>query len=111
MAITHETENRRLVPTAWLTTDNSPLLASLIAALATLILVLMLPRAWVLPSLSILLVTVALGLGLLTRGGRSEPVSAGWYVSAALAYIGFGVALLSDPEHVLPLFESAKPAH
>jgi hypothetical protein len=112
MAILHLTENRDSSHhRTWLATESSPLIAALIAGFGTLGLALLLPQGLVFPVLSILLIAVALGLAFLTRRRRDERASAGWYVSAALTFIGFGIALLTDPEHVLPAFENATRNH
>jgi hypothetical protein len=89
--------------------EDSPYLAAVIAAAATLCLTLILPPALVLPALTVVLVALALSL-LAAPASRAPWGSAIKYLSAALAFIGFGVALLADPEHVLPILEGARRA-
>ena len=62
----------------------------------------------VLPGLSILLIAVAFGLAALSGAGPDGRPSVSRYVSAALAFIGFGAALMTDPEPMLSLLEGSR---
>ena len=91
-------------------TEDAPTVAALIAAAGVLVLTLTLPRGLVLPGLSILLIAVAFGLAALSGAGPDGRPSASRDVSAALAFIGFGAALITDPEPVLALLEGSRRA-
>ena len=89
--------------------ENAPYIAVLIAAAAIALLTLTLRREIVLPALSIILLTFAFGLAGIARLRRGHPqASSCWYISAALTFIGFGAAFLTDAEHVLPLMEGTR---
>jgi multisubunit Na+/H+ antiporter MnhB subunit len=62
----------------------------------------------VLPGLSLLLIALAFGLAALSRAGPDGRPPAARLVAAALAFIGFGAAFLTDPEAVLPLLEGSR---
>jgi len=89
-------------------TENAPYVAGVIAAAGTLVLSVSAPANLVLPALSVLLLGLAFVLAVVVRGRSGRHGQAGWYVSAALTFIGFGAALLTDPEQVLPLLEGAR---
>jgi hypothetical protein len=82
--------------------EASPYWATVLAAATTLCLALVIPARFVLPGLSCVLVGLAFALALTPAARLGSAVR---YLSAALAFIGFGVALLTDPELVLPLLE------
>jgi hypothetical protein len=88
--------------------EDAPLIAALVAAAAVPALAWALPRGLVLPALSGLLVALAFGLAALARAGPDGRPPASRYVSATLAFIGFGAALLTDPEPVLSLLEGPR---
>jgi hypothetical protein len=90
--------------------EDAPVVAALVAAAGTLLLALALPRALVLPGLSALLIALAFGLAALARAGPDRRPPASRYVSATLAFIGFGAALLTDPEPMLSLLEGTRRA-
>ena len=87
--------------TWWPQAEDAPTVSALIAAAGVLVLTLTLPRGLVLPGLSILLIAVAFGLAALSGAGPDGRPSVSRYVSAALAFIGFGAALMTDPEPML----------
>ena len=91
-------------PLSW--TEASPYVAAVVAAAATFCLTLIFPSGLVLPALSVVLVGLAFVLTK-TPAARGT-VPAVQYLSATLAFIGFGAALLTDPGHVLPLLEGAR---
>ncbi|HEX8662686.1 MAG TPA: hypothetical protein VF744_01495 [Beijerinckiaceae bacterium] len=90
--------------------EDAPVVAALVAAAGVAALAWTLPRALVLPALSVLLVVLAFGLVGLSRTGPDGRPTAARYVAAALAFIGFGAAFLTDPEAVLPLLEGPRRA-
>ncbi len=92
----------------WPQAEDAPTVAALVAAAGVLVLTLTLPRGLVLPGLSILLIAVAFGLAALSRAGPDGRPPASRYVSAALAFIGFGAALMTDPEPMLSLLEGSR---
>ncbi|MFL5314795.1 MAG: hypothetical protein ACJ8A0_06930 [Microvirga sp.] len=94
--------------TWWPQAEDAPTVAALVAAAGVLVLTLTLPRGLVLPGLSILLIAVAFGLAALSRAGPGGCPSVSRDVSAALAFIGFGAALVTDPEPVLSLLEGSR---
>jgi hypothetical protein len=94
--------------TYWPQAEDAPTVAALVAAAGVLVLSLTLPRGLVLPGLSILLIALAFGLAALSRAGPDGRPPASRYVSAALAFIGFGAAIMTDPEPVLSLLEGSR---
>jgi hypothetical protein len=92
----------------WPQAEDAPTVAALVAAAGVLVLTLTLPRGLVLPGLSILLIAVAFSLAALSRAGPDGGPSVSRYVSATLAFIGFGAALLTDPEPMLALLEGSR---
>ena len=92
----------------WPQAEDAPTVAALIAAAGVLVLTLTLPRGLVLPGLSILLIAVAFGLAALSRAGPGRCPSVSRDVSAALAFIGFGAALMTDPGPMLSLLEGSR---
>ena len=92
----------------WPQAEDAPTVAALVAAAGVLVLALTLPRGLVLPGLSILLIAVAFGLAALSGAGPDGRPSASRYVSAALAFIGFGAALMTDPGPMLSLLEGSR---
>ena len=92
----------------WPQAEDAPTVAALVAAAGVLVLTLTLPRGLVLPGLSILLMAVAFGFAALSRAGPDGRPSVSRYVSATLAFIGFGAALLTDPEPMLSLLEGPR---
>ncbi len=94
--------------TYWPQAEDAPTVAALVAAAGVLVLTLTLPPTLVLPGLSILLVALAFSLAALSRAGPDGRPPASRYVSAALAFIGFGAALMTDPEPVLSLLEGSR---
>lgn len=88
--------------------EDAPYLAALIATAVTVALMMLLPYEAVLPAASIVLVTLAFGLAAIAYRRRSASPTPSWYVSAALAFIGFGAAFLADAEQVLPLLEGTR---
>src|SRR5215210_6037189 len=100
---------RRIRGTTWWPhAEDAPTVSALVAAAGVLVLTLTLPRELVLPGLSILLIAVAFGLAALSRAGPDGRPSVSRDVSAALAFIGFGAALMTDPEPVLSLLEGSR---
>ena len=100
---------RPIPPRAWWPqAEDAPIVSALVAAVGVLVLTLTLPRGLVLPGLSILLIAVAFGLAALSRAGPGGRPSVSRDVSAALAFIGFGAALMTDPEPVLSLLEGSR---
>ena len=108
MAFPRPIDRRIRGTTWWPQAEDAPTVSALIAAAGVLVLTLTLPRALVLPGLSILLVAVAFCLAALSGAGPDGRPSASRYVSAALAFIGFGAALMSDPEPMLSLLEGSR---
>jgi hypothetical protein len=107
MAVPHFIRPRaRMARESW--TEHAPHVAGVIAAAWTFALALLAPPALVLPLLSLALIAVALLLAACTARATSERASASWYVSAALAFIGFGATFLSEPEQVLLLLEGGR---
>ena len=111
MAFPRPIDRRIRARTWWPQAEDAPIVSALVAAAGVLVLTLTLPRGLVLPGLSILLIAVAFGLAALSGAGSDgrpsvSPVSR--YVSAALAFIGFGAALMTDPEPVLSLLEGSR---
>jgi hypothetical protein len=94
--------------TWWPQAEDAPTVSALLAAAGVLVLTLTLPRGLVLPGLSILLIAVAFGLAALSGAGPDGRPSASRDVSAGLAFIGFGAALMTDPEPVLSLLEGSR---
>jgi hypothetical protein len=92
----------------WPQAEDAPIVSALVAAAGVLVLTLTLPRGLVLPGLSTLLIAVAFGLAALSRAGPDGSPSAPRYVSATLAFIGFGAALMTDPEPMLSLLEGSR---
>lgn len=90
--------------------DDAPYMAALIAAAVTLTLTLTVPAGLVLPVLSVVLLALAFSIAAASQWRRSAAGSPAWYVSAALTFLGFGAAFLTEPEQVLPLFESGRRA-
>jgi prepilin signal peptidase PulO-like enzyme (type II secretory pathway) len=89
--------------------ENAPYIAALVAAAGIALLTITVPREIVLPALSIILLVLAFGLAGVARLRRGHSqASSCWYLSAALTFIGFGAAFLTDAEHVLPLFEGTR---
>ena len=87
--------------------ESAPYVAALTAAAATVVFALAVPPLLVLPVLSAALLALGFGLSAMTR--RAPPALAPLcrYVSAALTFLGFGAAFLTDVEQALPFFESA----
>jgi hypothetical protein len=82
--------------------EASPYWATVLAAATTLCLALVVPARLVLPGLSCVLVGLAFVLAMTPAARLGSAIR---YLSAALAFIGFGIAFLTDPELVLPLLE------
>lgn len=84
---------------------------AMLTGAALLFLAPQLPSPLVLPLLSTVMLLGAAAIALVAW--KSPPArSAGpnyWDVSGALVFAGIGAALLSDPEAVLPFFESGWP--
>jgi hypothetical protein len=80
------------------------------AAVPLLLLVAVLPRGLVLPTLSVLLLAAAGILALIAWGTeigrRSEKITL-WDLCGACAFIGFAAAILSKPENILIAFAPA----
>jgi hypothetical protein len=80
------------------------------AALPLLILSSLLPRPLVLPVLALIAIAGAATVSLIAweRGSvRHSPTVTAWDIAGALAFIGFAAAMLSDPEQVIDLTETA----
>ncbi|HEX8167109.1 MAG TPA: hypothetical protein VF601_15165 [Beijerinckiaceae bacterium] len=88
--------------------EDAPVVAALVAAAGAAALAWTVPRGLVLPGLSLLLVALAFGLAAVARTGPDGRAPAARLVAAALAFIGFGAAFLTDPEVVLPLLEAPR---
>jgi hypothetical protein len=85
-------------------------LAGLTAAAAApiLLLALMLPPALVLPVLSLAALAVAghVAIAAWWRGARRDGDRVTlWDIAGATAFIGFAAGMLSDPDHVVQLFD------
>jgi hypothetical protein len=84
-----------------------------LAATAAVVFVRVIPSPLLLPTLSVVLLTVAGGLALLAwrlRIRRRPDRVDLWDLAGACAFIGFAAGMLSQPEHVLDLFGGAGSA-
>ena len=88
--------------------EAAPYVAGLTAAVATAILAFLVPPMLVLPALSVALVSIGFTLAAIVWRGPPAITLASRYLSAALTFLGFGAALLTDVEQALPFFESAR---
>ena len=76
-----------------------------IAAVPLLLLAMLVPRPLVLPTLCLVAITGASVASLVawSRGVNIESANTAWDIAGALAFIACASAILSNPEHMLPL--------